>query len=172
MAATASRRVVYFRNDFSGRFKLARLIYTAADGRRNRTRGEEAAFFETPGRYPLASSLFLLSFFPSSSPPFRLLSPIGSNKACPLAMSNRTKTNIDRRQTLFHGQRSVDVLDKTVCLPTLPLSLSLSRLARVKITITVDIHGRTPITRPVSIIRAGWRANEQLNGNQTRPPNP
>lgn len=124
MAATASRRVVYFRNDFSGRFKLARLIYTAADGRRNRTRGEETpGFFETPGRYPLASSLFLLSFFPSSSPPFRLLSPIGSNKACPLAMSNRTKTNIDRRQTLFHGQRSVDVLDKTVCLPP---SLSLS----------------------------------------------
>lgn len=104
---------------------------------RNRTRGEEAAFFETPGRYPLASSLFFLFFSPLA------FSPIGSNKACPLAMSNRTKTNIDRGKLYSTGKDPWTFSIKPSVPPSLSLSLSLLRLARVKITITVDTHART-----------------------------
>ena len=89
--------------------------------------GERKLRFSKRRAVTLSPPLFSSFLFSPLPPPLSVFSPPSARiKRAPWRWAT------ERKQTSTAGK-----------LYSLPLSLSLSRLARVKITITVDIHGRT-----------------------------
>lgn len=121
---------------------------------------------------PLFSSFL---FSPLPPPPLSVFSPPSARiKRAPWRWATERKQTSTAGKLYSTGKDpwTFSIKPSASLPPSLSLPLSTGSCQNHDNCWHTRAHTCTPITRPVSIIRAGWRANEQLNGNQTRPPNP